>query len=304
MQQIPALSNLSSLPRFEDFISNENFHTGVIFEDVDAVTSCKKIVEKIYEEARLQNDRFTGLSSYMDDHITFTFQALQGVKDEFIQTLRLSESLKLNKEELEARNQAQEIEISSLHTEAVRLLSACRDATHDLQVKVSDLLCFDSELEDVHSSLGITSLASEGKVGREDVSEFTQAADNLLVACRKAIIQSQNLVKIHKDMSISLETLKQKLNHAEMTAEATINERKLIEERVLKLEGDMDALQNVCNEMEAKLNDYQSKEDLIKQKEDELNLLEESLTAENRGTSMPRAYFFWKSHLVSLCPMI
>lgn len=283
MKQIPAFTNLSSLPSFEDFINNETFHTESILEDADAVTSCKKIVEKLCEEARLVNGRFTGLSKYIDDHITFILQALQGAKDEFIHALHLSESLKLNIEKLEARNQAQEFEISSLKTEATSFLSACSDATKELHVKVFDLLCFDSELEDVHSDLVIRSPAFESKVEREDASEFAQAADNFLLTCRRVITQSQNLVKINKDMSNSLETLKQKLNHAEMTAETTVDERNLIQERVLKLEEDMDALQNVCNEMKVKLNDYQSKEDLIKRKEDELKRLEHSLTAQDRG---------------------
>ncbi|KAH0464228.1 hypothetical protein IEQ34_007014 [Dendrobium chrysotoxum] len=284
MEEISVFANLSSLPSFEDFINNEVFYTEPILEDDGAVTSCKKIVEKIYEEARLLNDRFTGLSGFMDDHITFTLQALQSTKDEFMHTLYLSESLKLTIEKLETRNQAQEFEISSLQTDALRLLSVCKDATQELHVKVSDLLGFDLELENVHSGLDMRSPVSfQGKIEKEDASEFAQAADNLLLTCRKIIIQFQNLVKFDQDMSISLENLKHKLNHAEMTAETMIGERKLIQDRVLKLEGDIDELQNICNEMKVKLNDYQSKEDLIKDKEAELKRLEHSLTAKGRG---------------------
>ncbi|KAL0920963.1 hypothetical protein M5K25_007983 [Dendrobium thyrsiflorum] len=284
MEEISVFANLSSLPSFEDFINNEVFHTEPILEDDGAVISCKKIVEKIYEEARVLNDRFRCLSGFMDDHITFTLQALQSAKDEFMHTLYLSESLKLTIEKLETRNQAQEFEISSLQTDALRLLSVCKDATQELHLKVSDLLGFDLELENVHSGLEMRSPVSfQGKIEKEDASEFAQAADNLLLTCRKIIIQFQNLVKFDKDMSISVENLKHKLNHAEMTAETMIGERKLIQDRVLKLEGDLDELQNICNEMKVKLNDYQSKEDLIKDKEAELKRLEHSLTAKDRG---------------------
>ncbi|PKU81244.1 myosin-2 isoform X1 [Dendrobium catenatum] len=283
-EEISVFTNLSSLPSFEDFINNEVFHTEPMLEDDGAVTSCKKIVEKIYEEARLLNDRFTGLSGYIDDHITFTLQALQSAKDEFMHTLYLSESLKLTIEKLETRNQAQEFEISSLQKDALRLLSICKDATQELHVKVSDLLGFDLELENVHSGLDLRSPVSfQGKIEKEDASEFAQVADNLLLTCRKIIIQFQNLVKVDKDMSNSLENLKLKLNHAEMSAETMIGERKLIQDRVLKLEGDMDELQNICNEMKVKLIDYQSKENLIKDKEAELKRLEHSLTAKDRG---------------------
>lgn len=263
LQEIPALENLSLLPSFEDFINNEKFHTDAILEDSGEVT-CKKIIGKIYEEARLLNDRFTDLSSYMDDHIKFTLKALQAAKDECISILHHSESLNLNIEKLEARSQAQEFEISSLQTEAMRLLSACSHATQELRVKMSDLSCFDSEPEDVNVGLDIKSPAS--------VSQFALAADNLLLTYRKVISQSQNLLKINKDMSISLENLKHELNYTEITAETAINERKLFQERVLKLEGDIDALQNSCNEMNAKRNDYQSKEYLIKGNQAELCL--------------------------------
>lgn len=266
------MAYLSSLPSFEDFINNENFQNDAILEDSRDVT-CKKIIGKIYEEARLLNDRFTDLSSYMDDHIKFTLQALQAARDEFISILNHSESLNLNIEKLEAPSQAQEFELSSLQTAAMKLLSACSHATQELQVKMSDLSCFDSEPEDVNVVLDIKSPAYfQGKIEKEDVSQFTEAADNLLLTYRRVISQFQNLVKINKDMSISLENLKHELNHTEITAETAINERKLIQERVLKLEGDMDALKNSCNDMNAKLNDYQSKEDLIKGNEAELCL--------------------------------
>lgn len=267
MQEIPALAKFSPLPSFEDFINNENFGGDAILKDAGEVT-CKTIIGKIHEEARLVNDRFTDLSSHMDDHIRLTLQALQAAKDECIRILRHSESLNLNIEKLEARSQAQEFEISSLQAEAMRLLSACSDATQELQVKMYDLLCFDSEPEDVDFGLDTSSPASfRGEVEKKDFSEFAQAADNLSFTCRKVISRSQNLVKINKDMSISLENLKHELNYAEMTAETAINARKLIQERVLKLEEDMDELQKSHNKMNAKLNDYQSKEDLIKGKE-------------------------------------
>ncbi|KAK8937715.1 hypothetical protein KSP40_PGU018061 [Platanthera guangdongensis] len=277
------LSNLSSPTNFEDLTKFEIVHTEAILDDVGAVISFKRIAEKIKKEARSLNDRFTDLSKHMDDFITFTLQVLEASRDEFIHTLHLSESLKHNLKKLEEHNQAQESEIYSSQIRALKLLSKCNSAIEELQVKISELSGFDSGLENIQPGLDLRSSASfHGKAENEDVCEFDLAAENLLLTSRKVITQYQNLVNINKEMSISFENLKLELNHAKMTADDTFDENKVIKEKILKLEGDMEALQNIYNEMKAKLNDYKSKEDKIKDTETKLERLDHSLTAKDR----------------------
>ncbi|KAG0487601.1 hypothetical protein HPP92_009696 [Vanilla planifolia] len=287
IEQVPDFANLSSVLNFEDFMKNEVFHREARLEDAGDVTSCKKVVENFYEDVRLLNDRFNSLSRYMDDHILLTLQSLQTTKAEIIQTLHLCKSLNLSIQKLEHQNQSYVFEISSFQNEALRLLSACNDATRELNIQVRELSDYDSELEKVHSDVEFVSqFSSDGGEKNVDISEYVKAADKLLLTCRKIGMQSQNLLKINKDMSASMDNLKLKLYHSELAAEAAIEEKNQIQEKFMKLEGDLEAVQNICNVMKTNLNDYQSKEETIKEKEAELMLLEHSLIAKDKGDEL------------------
>lgn len=277
------LSNLSSPTNFEDLTKNEIVHAEAILDDAGEVRSFKRIAGKIKKEARSLNDRFTNLSRHMDNHITFTLQVLEASRDEFLHTLHFIESLKLDLKKSKEQIQAQQFEISSSQIRSLKLLSNCNNVTEELQVKIPELSGFDSCMENIQSGLDLRSSASfHGKAENEDVCEFDLAAENLLLTSRKVISQYQNLVDINKEMSTSFENLKHELNHAKMTADATFDENNVIKQKVLKLEGDMEALQNICNEMKAKLNDYKSKEDAVKDTETKLERLEHSPKAKDR----------------------
>ncbi|PKA57744.1 hypothetical protein AXF42_Ash015120 [Apostasia shenzhenica] len=264
MQSVFDFGKLSSPDDFEELIKdNENRS-----EDTSKTVSYKVTVENLHMKMRLVLDRFRGLSRYMDDRITLTSRALQAAKHEFICTLELNESLKLDKQKLEVHDKAQEFEISALRMEAMKLLSACNNASLVLQCELDDFLSSDTDMVSVYD--------------KGDESEYAQAAENLLLAARGLRIYSQNLLNNNREMKVTVENLKNELNQALKSANTAIQERNLSQEKVLKLESDVGELETMCDEMKGKITDYQSKGDIVSDKHAERIRLVNSLTAKSR----------------------
>jgi len=283
MLQVPDFANFSSLLKFEDFINDGIFNGKISTEDLDNATTLSKIVEGLQYQAQLLGNGFQGLSRYMDDHLAVISHALQATRNEFIHVFELCESLNLAVNKLEARNKTQEVKITSLEEEAATLLSACQDATQELQIEVNDLLEFNLEHDIISGSESIEAIGSRQEEG--EGGEYAKAAESFLLAAKKIGIQAQHLMSANRVSVTSVKDLKNKLKQAELTAETAIQDRQLSQERVLKLERDLEELQNVCSEMKVKIEDNQVKDDMLRDKEAELSSLQNALTAKTRGTS-------------------
>lgn len=288
--QVPDFANFSSLLSLEDFNNDGKFNRKISIEDHDDATTLSKIVEGLQYQGRLLGNRLRDLSRYTDDHIAMISQALHSTRNEFIFVLELSESLKLAVNKLESQNQTQEVRISFLETETSTLLSACQNATQELEIEFSDLLDLCPENDLITSSVGSGSIeVTGGRQEEEGVDIYVKAADSLLLATRKIRIQAQQLMSVNRFLVTSVNDLKNKLEQAELTAETVIQDRKLSEERILKLERDLEELQNVCSKMKVMMQD---KEDLLRDKEAELSSLQNALTAKDKGNS-----YYWSIYL-------
>ncbi|ONK77691.1 uncharacterized protein A4U43_C02F9520 [Asparagus officinalis] len=278
--ELPDFAKISALLNFEDFINDEIYNSKISTEDLDDDAALSNIVERLQYQAEVLGNRFQGLSRYTDDYITVVLQALQAISSEFIHMLDLGESLKVTVNKLEAENQEQAAEMSSLEKEMVNLLSACQDASQGLRSEFTYLLELYPEDDILKSSLDSGSIEAVGRRQEEGKGgEHASAAESLLLASRKIRIQAQQLTRVNRALLASMNDLKNKLKQAELTAETAIQDRQLSQERHLKLERDLEDLQKVCSEMKVKIQDKQVKEDILRDKEAELSSLQNALTA-------------------------
>lgn len=282
----PDLTKLHSLPEFEDFMKDRMVHLEIITGEAGDVPSFTKLVEVFRSQATLFGDTFKDLSSYMDSHIALTVKALQGVRDQFIHIVEVNESLTTNLEALEAQNKAQEFKIASLQNEIMGLLSACTDASQELQVELHDFIGLDSSSKPDKMSFDLESTSKEeaGRVAEQlDGSESTKVAKSLLLAARSIRNNFEELASARSAWITSISDLENKLKQAELTAETAVRDGNLNQERVSKLQVDLDALQIVCSEMKVKIEEYQAREDVLRDKEAEILSSKQTLSSKHSG---------------------
>lgn len=279
-------AKLLSLPKFEDFLNDKILHNVTSTPELDDVPSLTSIVEGLHAQAKLLSVRFRSFSKHMDDHVALVLQGLQATRDEFIHMLDLRESLKSDLVKLEANNQAQDGKIVSLQKEVTALFSACMDATQELQIELHHLMNLDSSTEQgiMNSSLDSRSREAVSDGVEEGYAvKYAKAADDLLHAARRVKIQCQQLANIKEVCVTSIDDLKDKLKQAELTAETSVQDQHLYHERVSALERELKALQESCSEMNSKIENYQAREGMLRNKEEELLSLQHTLTAKERG---------------------
>ncbi|XP_077226817.1 TGN-related, localized SYP41 interacting protein isoform X3 [Tasmannia lanceolata] len=288
-ENVPDMGKVLTVPQFEVHPNGANSETG---EDlVDSIQSYfTKIVEGLDMQNKLLGSRFEGLSSSMDEHIAVLLQALQATKDEVTHMLELMESLKLNMTNLEAKNKAQENKLSMLQNDISILLSACTDATQDLQIDVHNGIPNpNSNPEQINPNCGMYSRsievdgdAMEEKLEKLGAGKYAKSVENLLLAARRVRTQSHQFENAKSMWLATIEDLKNKLQDSKSTTENAIQDRDINLNRVSKLEFDIEALQNCCSEMKLKLEDYQTKEDNMREKEAELASLSSTLAAKDQ----------------------
>ncbi|XP_010248789.1 PREDICTED: myosin-11 isoform X2 [Nelumbo nucifera] len=236
-----------------------------------------KIVEGVNMKNKLLQDMFEVFSSLMDEFIAVLLGKLQATKHEVIGMLQHTEYWKQRMGSLEACNQAQEKTISELQNDITVLLSECSKHMQELQFEVDnnlqDLSIY-TEVEKLNHGLYLGAGESDNTI--KELQEklggykYVKEAENLLLTTRKVQNQVKQLANIG---NVYLTDLQNKLKDSKLTTENFIKERELYQDRVHKLESDLEELQNFCNQMKFKLEDAQAKEGLLREREAELSAL-------------------------------
>ncbi|KAK4842533.1 hypothetical protein QYF36_023243 [Acer negundo] len=273
-----------------DNIEIENGEMNV--EDADSIHSYfRKTAEEFQLRNKILGDKFEGFSSSLDEIIALMLRKLQRTKDEVIRTMQNMESLKQNVKSMETYQQEQEQASTMLENDVTVLLSACSDATRELQFEVKN------DLLDLHSvpeldKLKNAHLQYEREVDGDGIAKhqksflsnkYAESAEKLLFSLRK----TQTVTKLFESTSAvagsKIQDLQQKLLETTTAFEKTIEERDLYQNKVSKLETEVDALQDSCKELRLKVEDYQAKEEKLKEKDSEISLLHNSLSMKEQG---------------------
>lgn len=263
--------------------------------DVEDVSSClKKTVERFQLRNNILAENFERFSFSTDEFIATLLRKLKAIRDEIVTVVEHTESFKQKANNLEIYKQKQENTIAILENDLKSLLSACTDATRELQFEVkNNLLELSSvpELEDLRHYLsperGV--IAGEGTEIHEqalDGSKYGKTAEMLSVSIRKVKALIKQFESTSEAAASTIEDLQNKLTEARSSSEKAMEERDLGQNRISKLDADIEALQHSCSKLTLRLEDYQAKEDTFKEKEAEAQILYNTLLMKEQGKDL------------------
>ncbi|CAL9086252.1 unnamed protein product [Musa acuminata var. zebrina] len=276
MQHDPAFRELPSLPKFEDFMDSRAIQLEASAADNEDISSLAKIVGSLHARAELCGDNFEVFCKILDEHIAGILQAMQATRDEFVHVLEHSESLKLDVHKLEAHNKVQEAKLVSLQKGLMTLFPACIDAMREL-----------NQFSDSSGTLSnLDKEAFSGGLEEKDTECYAKAADSLLLAAKRIKNQYQQSSNSEKVWLTATDDMKSKLEEAESIAKTAIQEQMIDQERISTLERDLEALRELCHDMKIKVENYQAKEDMLKDKEQELLTMQNALDREIGGLEL------------------
>lgn len=234
----------------------------------------EKMNERFHLKGKILADKFDSLSTLMDESIAALLRRLYMTKDRIISIIKYTKSLKQQVKDMETDKQKQEDTITSLESDIRILLSACTDATQELELNVRKNV---SKLRSMHElvkldGIKFMDLGPDGDDAAESLAtDHVKMAEKLSLATR----QNQDLSKLFQDaikrlMSIT-EDMKSQMRETQLTCDKVVEERDLYKDKTLKLETELEAQQNVGREMTIKLDDYKEQVDKLRKREEELS---------------------------------
>lgn len=275
-----------------DNIAGVEIHYSLASADSDNISSYfRNTVEGFQWRNKILADKFEGFSSVVDEFIASLLRKLQAAENGVVVLFGHIESLRQKTKDLEMYKQEQETSISILDNDVSTLLSVCTTVTRELQFEVKNNLLDLShvpELEKFNHGLPLEMIGSEGdatveQLERLDGSKYVEAADKLLLAARKVQALIKQFESTSNMAAATIEELQTKLKESRKGFEKAIEERDLNQNRVAELETDVDVLQNSCSELKLNLEDYQTKEEKIKEREAEVSSLYNSILIKEQG---------------------
>lgn len=251
--------------------------------DVDNFTPyIGKIVDHLQSKNKFLADVFVSSSLFMDDLIASLSTKLVATRDEVTVMVEHMKSLKQNMNNMETDKLAQENALKMLENNITIMLSACSDASQELELEVENNPLESGsvpELGSLNRSLSPDvrtvdeDAVANHQVRLEDSSKYFKTADKLLSGARIVQKLVRQFQYNKNTMATTVENLQDSLKESSSAFEKAIEERDFHQSRVFKLESDLEALEYLCSELRLKLGEHQAKEDKWKEREAEFTSL-------------------------------
>lgn len=259
--------------------------------DGDFILSFSKTVEGFQLRNKILAEKFGRFSSYLDEFIAALLKKLQVTRDEFVVVFEHIESLKQKVNSLEMHKQEQDNAIALLENDMMTLLSACTDATRELQFEVKNNLLDLSSLPDL-KKLRHGFFQEIGEIGVVPVQEshqnlegskYGKVAETLLLATRKVQALCKHFESTTDVAASTIVDLQNDLKEARTASEKAIKESDLKQNTISKLEADVEALETSCGKLRLIIEEYEAKEARLKEREAKVLSLHNSLLMKERG---------------------
>ncbi|KAB5537472.1 hypothetical protein DKX38_015005 [Salix brachista] len=275
-------------------------NSGTENDQVNAVdvNSIPLYFKETIEELQLRNknlaEKFEGSSIFTNEFIEALLRKLRISRDAVSSVFENMGSLKEKMKNMELLKEEHEKTIAELEQDGKSLLSACINATTELQFEVKNKLLELSSIPELEK-LNHNPIQEACKAGAEDTEhqqrlderEYAMIAEKLSLAATRA----QTLAKLFESTSnvaaATIEDLQNKLVESTGTSERYTEKCVILKNRVLEFETDVEALQNSCKELRLKLKDYQAMEEKLKEQEAELSTLQRNLLVKDQEAEEP-----------------
>lgn len=238
-------------------------------------------VEGFHFRNKVLVDSIEGYSAFMDEFTAALLTKLVATRDGIIHKFDQITSLKQKVNNLEMDRQAQENRIAILENESKILLSACTDATFELETEIEHNLVEVTSVPEVREASG-DAVAEHHR----DNSKYLVSAKNLSLVARKVGHLIKQLGTTRNASGEAIKELENKFTETRKSLENAIVERDLNQSMISKLESELEALQKSYQEMGFQIEDRQAKEDELHDREAEISSLRNALLIKERGKSI------------------
>ncbi|KAK8462546.1 hypothetical protein SEVIR_1G224800v4 [Setaria viridis] len=281
----PELLTLLSLSDYDNFVTERLGNSKTKKGNIDDTSSFSTIVEQLNNQTEYFSSFLKDLSAYMNGNIMSVLRALQLASNDFAHTLEEHGTLKIELGNKDAHNRAQESEVLSLQKELRAMSSKCLYCIQQVKIVFDDVvdLGYAIELATGRSSTGSELEVIVSDLKDEDADDYNKVADALLSTITILKSKSEKLSAIKGCVVTSLDEFKMRLKQAESAAETVSHDHQLLLERASMLEKELKMLQDECNRMELKMQEYQEREGTLKARELELLSLEHTQITADRG---------------------
>lgn len=247
-------------------------------------------MEGFHSRSKFLGDKFEDLSNNLDQYTATLLGKFQATRDDFMVLIEQLGSLKQEVKNIEMYKHAQEDTIATLENHVASLVSACTDATKELQFEIENKLVEPTSvpgLELDHSLIPEARkvdvyAAASGRQSPED-GKYVETIEKLLLATRKV----HTLIKQFDDKSnlsvLAMEDMQNNLNETRKSLEKAIEERHISQNRVSELETDIEGLHNLCSELRLEVQDSKAKEAKLKEREAQVSSLYNTLLEKGHG---------------------
>ncbi|KAL9252370.1 Trans-Golgi network-localized SYP41-interacting protein 1-like protein [Drosera capensis] len=256
-----------------DAINTEHYASNVDPKDGgDIYLHAHKIVESFRLRHKSHEANFNNFSSFVNQCSAAVLEELRATRDSLKPVVQHVFSLKEEIKKLEADKLFLENAKSNLEDGISVLVSACTDATYELQL----------EAEKHERELGSYSVEEAESLEMNESFKISLTADKLLSVTRKAASVFEQFAASQKTLMSTVDELNSVLNDTKIAADKAMGERDLYQSKVSKLETDLEALQNLCSELETKLKDYQGIDVQLSSRDEEISSVRNALSMKDQ----------------------
>lgn len=234
----------------------------------------EQIVEKLHQKGKMLADKVENVSSSMDESMQVLSNRLQKTKDRIIAMTKYIKYMKQQVKGVETDKQSHEDTIVSLKSDMRNLLSACTDATQELELNAQRNI---SELRSILEFAKLDGRVSiylgkiDGDASAALSTDPVKTTERMLLAARQNQDITQQFLDVINKLIRITEDMQNKLKETELSYGELSKERDLYRDKTCELDTDLKELKNSCHDMKHKLDDYQEREDKLTQRETEIS---------------------------------
>ena len=267
---------LDSLENFEVNLDNREIGG----TDIDSIiSSFGKIVKGFQLRNKHIANKFDEFSNYIDEFISPLHENLLETETNIMTIVEHMQIMKEKENTMEKLKEEKENIIATLENDIGVLLSACTDATSELQIEVDKSLGRSGSISELEN----LNLETDEQAEHQKNSKYVEATQKLKSASRKAQTLIRQFECRSQQVAATIEDLQNKLKETTAAFEMVTDERDLNKNKVLKLESDIQSLQSTCGELRNNLEGLHALEEKLKEKEAEILSMHSTLSAKEQG---------------------
>ncbi|MED6220444.1 hypothetical protein PIB30_117672 [Stylosanthes scabra] len=236
---------LDSLENFDVELDNEEING----TDIDTIVSSFVTFVKGYQ---LRNkhiaEKFDELSSSIDDFTSPVHEKLLETETKIMTVVENMQTMKEKENTMEKLREEKDNIIFTLENDIGMLLSACTDATGELQLEVDKSLRQLGSISEVENLNHVTDEQAEHRKN----SIYAEASQKLKNTSRKAQALIRHFVRQSEHVAVTIENLQINLKETTAAFESTVDERDTNNARIeglqIELKEITDALERATNE--------------------------------------------------------